>query len=140
MYFSDMKEGIKSVFVYILIIFSTLSIFSSSVQFPNSFTYLLATILLLSLTVMVACPLLNFLTIKCQFPTFFLMSLLLLTGVMYLLKLFMTDFYIEQYMFEGMQLGNIQINSFEVIPLMTIGIVAVIVSFFAAIYRELDSK
>lgn len=67
------------------------------------------------------------------------MGSLVLVGVFYVLKLFMIDFYIEGYMFEGMDWGFIQLSSFEVIPLISIVLCSFIVSFVAAFYRELDS-
>jgi len=97
------------------------------------------TIIILALTLMVSPPLLNFLTIKSKFPTFFLMSTILLIGVMFLLKTFMTDFYIETYTFEQTNIGTLQINSFEVTSLISIIGFSVVTSLFAALYRVLDN-
>ncbi len=133
-----MKVGIKSLLVYVLIIFMFLNIFGEGIKLPSSGLYLAATIFLLALTIMIACPVLNFLTIKCKFPTFFLMSSLLLTGVFYLLKIFMTDFYLEEFMFEGMEIGTLVVKDFVVTPLITIIATSVSISLIAGIYRELD--
>lgn len=131
---------IKSVWVYGLIIYFVLSFFNEGISLPENPNYLLITILVLSFTVMIACPLLSFLTIKCKFPTFFLMSTLLLVGILFILKMFMIDFYIDTYTFEGVELGTMQIRSFEVIPIISIVVVSLVCSFFCGIYRELDSN
>lgn len=115
-----------------------LNIFGEGIKLPSSGLYLAATIFLLALTIMIACPVLNFLTIKCKFPTFFLMSSLLLTGVFYLLKIFMTDFYLEEFMFEGMEIGTLVVKDFVVTPLITIIATSVSIALIAGIYRELD--
>lgn len=133
-----MKEGLRSFFVYVLIVYFVLSLFGQGLMLPDSFSYLVLTIFLLALTVMVVCPLLSFLTVKCKFPTFFLMSTLLLTGITYLLELFMVGFFVEPYMFEGLDLGSMQISSFEMIPLLVIVVFALFSSFLCALYRELD--
>jgi len=89
---------------------------------------------------MMACPLLSFLTVKCKFPTFFLMASLLLIGMLYMLKIFMIDFYIETFRFDGLDLGSMQVNSFDVVPILSISISAITCAFVCAFYRELDSN
>jgi len=136
-----MKEGIKLFLVYSLIIYFVLSLFKEGIQLPDdNITYLILTIFVLSLTVMMSCPLLSFLTIKCKLPTFFLMTTILLTGILYVLKIFMVDFYVNEFVFNGLELGSIQVKSFEVVPLLSIVISAVVCSFFCTIYRELDTE
>jgi hypothetical protein len=88
---------------------------------------------------MISGPLLKFLTVKANFPTHFLMTALLLVGVFFLLKLFMTGLYINAYTFEGVTLGTIEIASFTVTPVITIISVSVLSSFISSIYKELDS-
>ncbi|MFA7655020.1 MAG: hypothetical protein WCX98_02930 [Candidatus Dojkabacteria bacterium] len=66
------------------------------------------------------------------------MSTLLLVGILYALKLFMIDFYIEEFFFDGLSLGSLQIDSFNVAPIVTIVILAFLISFVSALYRELD--
>jgi hypothetical protein len=135
-----MKEGIRSLFVYSLILFFVFSFFSESLILPESVSYLILTILILSFTVMIACPVLNFLTIKCNFPTFFLMTTLLLVGIIYLLKLFMVGFYIKSYTFAGLDMGELQISEFEVTPIISILFFSVFSSFLCSIYKALDSS
>lgn len=135
-----MKEVLKSLFVYSLILFFVFSFFSNSLILPESTSYLILTILILSFTVMISCPLLEFLTIRCNFLTFFLMSSLLLVGIVYLLKLFMVGFYVEPYMFEGLSLGGLQISEFEVTGIISIVFFSVFSSFLCSIYKALDSS
>ncbi len=134
-----MKKSIKSLLVYLLISYFVFTLFEQAVKLPQKFIYLVLVLVILSFTVMIACPLLNFLTIKCKFPTFLLMSTLLLVGVLYGLKLFMIDFYIEEFLFEGFNLGFIQIESFNVIPIFTISMLAFLVSLLSAFFKEMDT-
>jgi hypothetical protein len=135
-----MKEGIKSLLVYSLIAFFVFSILNQAIILPENPSYILLTVLILTFTIMISCPILSFLTVKCKFPTFFLMTTLLLIGILYLLKLFMVGFYIDTYMFEGLDLGGMQIAPFEVVPLLSIALFSVVTSFICSLYRELDSS
>ena len=134
-----MKNTLRLFFIYALILFVVMQIFERGILFPSGGVYMFATILVLTLTLMVCAPLLHFLTVKSKFPTFFLMSSILLVGVMFLLKTFMTDFYIETYTFDQTDIGTLQINSFIVTPLISIIGFSVITSLFASIYRSLDN-
>ena len=135
-----MKEVIRYIFVYSLILFFVFSFFADSFILPESSSYLILTILILSFTVMISCPLLSFLTIRCNFPTFFLMTALLLIGIIYLLKLFMVGFYIEAYTFQGLELGGLQISEFDVTPIISIVFFSVLSSFLCSIYKALDTS
>lgn len=135
-----MKEVLRFLYVYSLILFFVFTLFSKSLILPESTSYLVLTILILSFTVMISCPLLEFLTIKCNFLTFFLMTSLLLVGIIYLLKLFMVGFYVEPYMFEGLNIGELQISEFEVTPIISIIFFSVFSSFLCSIYKVLDSS
>lgn len=134
-----MRNTLRLFLVYTLIIFVVMKLFERGIIFPSGGIYMFATIIILTLTLMVSPPLLHFLTIKSKFPTFFLMSSLLLVGVMFLLKAFMTDFYIETYTFGQTDIGTLQINSFEVTSLISIIGFSVVTSLFAALYRVLDN-
>ena len=59
--------------------------------------------------------------------------------VLYGLKLFMIDFYIEEFLFEGFNLGFVQIESFDVIPIFTIFMLAFLVSLLSAFFKEMDT-
>lgn len=134
-----MKNTLRLFLVFLLIIFVVMQIFERGILFPSGGIYMFMTIFVLALTLMISTPLLHFLTIKSKFPTFFLMSSILLVGVMFLLKTFMTDFYIETYTFEQTDIGTLQINSFIVTPLISIIGFSVITSLFASIYKSLDN-
>ncbi|MDD4382097.1 MAG: hypothetical protein PHE21_02005 [Candidatus Dojkabacteria bacterium] len=133
-----MKNNVRLFFVYILIIFFVFGIFEQGIVLPSFGIYLVATVILLSLTLMVSTPLLNFLTVKAKFLTYFLMSSILMIGVLFLLKSLMTDFYINEYLFEGINIGTLEIKSFTVSPVVTICSYSIVTSLIASIYRELD--
>lgn len=132
-----MKETFKSLFVNLFIIYFVLSVLQGFVL-PTIPVYFVATLLILAFVIMIVCPLLNFLTIKCNFPTFLFMSTILLGGILFLLKIFMTDLYIEEYLFKDMSIGNIEINGFVVKPIASIAIFSFLTSLLSGIYRELD--
>ncbi|MBU1119729.1 hypothetical protein KKA50_00815 [Patescibacteria group bacterium] len=134
-----MKQFIKSLFVYFLILFFVIGLFNKGIVLPTIPLYFFVSILILTLTVMVAGPLLKFLTIKANFPTHFLMSAILLVGVFFLLKIFMTGLYINDYVFEGISWGTIEIASFVVTPTITIVGVSLLSALICSIYKELDS-
>lgn len=134
-----MKQFLKSLLVYFFILFFVIGFFKKGLVLPTTTFYLLATLFILSFTEIVVSPLLKFLTIKLNFFTFFLMSSILLTGVFYLLKIFMTGLYINTYIFEGAELGTLQISSFTVTPIITIIGVSIFSSLICSIYKELDS-
>jgi hypothetical protein len=135
-----MKETLKSLLVYSLVVYFVFSLFSEGILLPENPSYIVLTVLVLSFTIMVSCPLLSFLTVKCKFPTFFLMTTILLVGITYVLKLFMVGFFIETYMFEGLDFGGMQIKSFEVTPIVTIIAFSVVSSFICSLFRELDTR
>lgn len=116
-----------------------MTIFAKGIIMPTDSLYFILTILVLAFTLMIAEPFLKFLTIKCNFLTFFIMASLLLIGVMFLLKLFMVGFYIKEFTFEGMILGSLNINSFVISPIATIISSSVITALIGSIYKTADS-
>lgn len=68
------------------------------------------------------------------------MGTIILGGVLYILKMFMVDFAINEFVFKEMQVGTFQINEFMVTPIISIVIVSFFTSFLTAIYKELDKK
>lgn len=107
---------------------------------PEIELYYVATLLVLSMGVMITKPLLKFLTIKVNFLTYFLMSSILLVGIFFLLEIFMTGFFIETVIFEGINLDFLQINGFEVIPVITILLISVLSSFLSTIFFTLGKS
>ena len=135
-----MKEGTKLVLIGMLINFFVLSLFKDAFHLPGSFLYLFLTLFAAGIALLSACPVLNFLTVKCNFITFLLMGTLILTGVLYLMNLVMVDFSVNEFIFAGSKIGNIQINEFKVIPLVSIAIGSFLTSFLTSIYKELDRQ
>ncbi len=134
-----MKQFIKSLLAYFFILFFVISMFNKGMILPKDTIYFIITLLVLTLTIMIVEPFLKFLTIKSNFLTFFIMSSLLLIGVFFLLKLFMTGFYINQFTFEGLVLGSIQIKNFIVSPVVTIVATSVATGLISSIYKVADS-
>lgn len=133
-----MKNFLKSLIVYFALIFLSVSLFSDGIVLPEEGVYFVATILILALTVLISEPLLKFLTIRVNFITMFLMSSLLLIGVFFLLKLFMTGFYINEYTFEEIALGTLNISSFVVKPTLTIIFSSITSALFCSTFKGLD--
>ncbi|MBP8979351.1 hypothetical protein KBG23_02640 [Candidatus Dojkabacteria bacterium] len=135
-----MKEGTKLVFVSMLVFYFLLSLFQANIHLPSSPIYLFIVLLAGGLALLVTCPILNFLTIKCNFLTFLVMGTLLLTGVLYLMKMFMVDFAINDFVFEGLRSGSLEIKKFTAPPIVSIVLVSFLSSFLMSIYKELDRK
>jgi uncharacterized membrane protein YvlD (DUF360 family) len=134
-----MKETIKNLFVYVLIFFLVLSMFTGIVL-PENIAYLLATLAILSLAMMIAKPFLTFLTIKVNFVTLFLVGSLLIFGCMFLLESLMTGFTIENEMFTGVTFGSIVIKDFEMVPIVSMAGVAIVGSLMCSLFHELDKN
>lgn len=132
-----MKETIKNLFVYIFIFYMVLSIFPGIIL-PINIAYVLATLIVLSLGMMIAKPFLTFLTVKVNFITMFLVGSLLIFGTMFLLESLMPGFEIEKEMFSGFNFGSIVIQEFEMVPMVSIGGVALVGSFMCSLFHELD--
>ena len=135
-----MKEGTKLVFVGMLVLFFVLSLFKEAFHLPVSFLYLFLTLLSGGIGLLLACPILNFLTVKCNFITFLLIGTLILTGILYLMNMVMVDFTVNEFLFSGLKIGNMQVNESKVIPIISIAIASLLTSFLTAIYKELDRK
>lgn len=135
-----MKEGVKLTLVGMLVYYFFMSIFDQAFKLPTSSMYLLIVLLVGGIGLLFACPFLNFLTIKCNFLTYLLMGTIFLAGITFLLKMFMIDFSINEFLFNEMKLGTVQINEFKVSPLVSICVVSFLTSFVTGIYKELDKK
>lgn len=134
-----MKLFIRSLLTYFFVMFFITTVLSKGITMPSETLYLVATLLILAFTVIVVSPILKFLTIKSNFLTFFLMSALLLFGVFLLLKMFMVGFFVKEYVFDGLVLGSLQIQTFTVSSVLTMGIASILSALICAIYREVDS-
>lgn len=136
---ANMKQFIKSLLANFFILFFVVSLFKDGIVLPKISLYLFATLLILTMTVLIASPLLKFLTIKRNFITHFIITTLLLIGVFFLLKTFMTGLFINSYTFKELTFASLQINSFTVNPVLTIVSVSLLSSLICSIYEELDS-
>jgi len=135
-----MKEGTKLVLVGMLILYFFMSLFNQAYYLPTSFLYLFIILLIGGIVLLAVCPFLNFLTVKCNFITFVLMGTILLGGVLYVLKMFMVDFAIEDFVFQELKIGTLQINEFTFTPILSIVSVSLLTSLLTGIYKELDRK
>ncbi len=135
-----MKEGIKLFFVNILALFFVLSLFSESFHLPFSLIYLLATLSIGSVALIITCPFLNFLTVKCNFITYLLMGTIILGVFLYIMNLFMIDYAVKEFTFSGFTFGNFIFKEFEVLPIVSIAVASLSTTFLVAIYKELDRR
>lgn len=107
---------------------------------PEITVYFFSTLFVLSMGVMMTDPFLNFLTIKVNILTYWLMSSILLTGITYLLKIFMTGFFIEKSEFSGASFDFLEISGFEINPLLTIILFSVVSGLISTIFYALEKS
>jgi len=110
------------------------------ITIPSNTVYLIATLVMLSITVFLSTKVLKFLTIKLNFITRFLMTAILSLGVFYILEAFMPGFKIGEYTFEGLNSGQLVIHSFQVTPILTMIFGSVIFSFISSILQSLEKS
>ena len=110
------------------------------ITIPSNTVYLIATLIMLSLTVFLSTKVLKFLTIKLNFITRFLMTIILSLGVFYILEEFLPGFRIEEYIFEGLNSGQLVIHSFQVTPILTMVFGSVIFSFVSSTLQSLEKS
>jgi hypothetical protein len=130
---------LKNLLLLLLVFFFTTTIFTGIVM-PTITVYFIATLIVLSIGVMLTKPFLDFLTIKVNFLTYFLMSGLITIGVTFLLKIFMTGFFVESSYFSGLNLDFLLINDFEITPTLTIVLFSVLSAFISAIFYILEKS
>jgi hypothetical protein len=107
---------------------------------PTNPIYLISCLLILSITVFLSSGILNFLTIRENFITNFIMTSLLCFGGFFLIQQFMPGFNIEEYTFEGISTGNLVIHSFPVTVLITMVFGSVSYSFLSSILKVLEKS
>ncbi|HNW23610.1 MAG TPA: hypothetical protein PKH06_02505, partial [Candidatus Dojkabacteria bacterium] len=83
-------------------------------------------------------PGINFLTIRENFITSFIMTLLLGVGTFFLIQQFMPGFNIEVYEFEGINTGNLVIHPFTITVLITMVIGSFSHSLISSIFKVLE--
>ena len=134
-----MKNYFKNLFVLLLIFFFTSTVFEG-IQMPDITIYAILTLIILATGIMITKPLLKFLTIKTNFLTHILMSSLITIGIVFLLKIFMTGFTVVSTQFSGINIGFLQINDFELSPVLTIIVFSVVSCFMSSIFYLIDES
>jgi uncharacterized membrane protein YvlD (DUF360 family) len=129
----------KNLLLLLLIFFFTTTIFTGIVM-PIISLYFIATLVVLSIGIMLTRPLLGFLTIKVNFLTYLLMSSIITVGITFLLRIFMTGFFVENSYFNGASFDFLEINSFELNPILTIVLFGVVSAFISTLFYVLDKS
>jgi uncharacterized membrane protein YvlD (DUF360 family) len=88
--------------------------------------------------IMLTKPFLDFLTIKINFLTYFLMSGIITVGITFLLKIFMTGFFVESSEFAGLNLDFLHVEGFQVSWIFTIILFAVLSAFISTVFYSLE--
>lgn len=107
-----MKKGVFDLVLYIFS-FVFVLLFFSNVKLPEDIVYLASTLLVVGLGVVLAKPILNFLTVKVVFLTRLVAVTLILLGVFYALETFMPGFFVENLVFQETDWGWLSLKSFE---------------------------
>lgn len=136
-YLYIMKKFLRNLIQYMLGGFLVLSLLRG-VSIPTNGIYLIATLFILAITVFLASAILNFLTIRENFITSFIMTLLLGVGTFFLIQQFMPGFNIEVYEFEGINTGNLVIHPFTITVLITMVIGSFSHSLISSIFKVLE--
>lgn len=134
-----MKKFFRNLIQFLLISYVILGLFDGIVL-PTNPSYIFATVLVLSIGMLMVSVILKFLTIKENFITTFIMSSLIVLGFFFLLDFFMTGFYIENSTFNGLEMGSLIVNSMEMTPIITMIIASVCASFLVAILSVLEKS
>jgi hypothetical protein len=68
------------------------------------------------------------------------MSGLITIGITFLLKIFMTGFFVENSYFNGVNLDFLLVNGFEINPIFTIILFSVLSAFISTIFYVLEKS
>lgn len=134
-----MGKALSRLIQYCLVGYFVLTIFEG-ITLPTSYIYLTATFILFAMAIFLSSAILNFLTIKENFITAFLMTTILCIGVFFFMEAFMTGFEIETYQFEGINTGNLVIHPFEVTKVLTMVFGSLLYSSVTSILNVLDKS
>lgn len=134
-----MKETIKNLFLYILVFYFVISLFSG-ITMPIDLVYVIATLVILSLAMMIAKPLLTFLTVRVNFLTLFLVGSVLVFSSMLLLESLMPGFTVSNDSFTGVTFGSIVVNDFEMTSMAVMAASSVIGAFLCSLFYTLDKN
>ena len=134
-----MEKFFRNLIQYMLSAYFVITILKG-ITIPTNVIYLVSTLVLLSLTVFISSKVLKFLTIKLNFITRLLMTSILSFGVFYILQEFMPGFKIEEYIFEGLNSGQIVIHTFNVTTTLTMVFGSVLFSFISSVLQSLEKN
>ncbi len=134
-----MGRYFKNLLLFFLISFFTTTLFSGIVM-PEIVLYFIATLFVLSMGIIMTEPFLKFLTIKINFLTYWLMSSIILTGITFLLKIFMTGFFVENSKFSGISLDFLVISGFEISSIFTIILFSILTAFVGTLFYVLEKS
>ena len=134
-----MKKFLRNLIQFMLISYVILGLFDGIVL-PTNPLYIFATLLILSIGMLMVSAILKFLTIKENFITTLVMSSLIVLGFFFLLDFFMIGFYIESSTFNGFDLGSLILNSMEMTPVITMIVASVCASLLVSILSVLEKS
>lgn len=134
-----MKRFLRHLIVYFLVSYFVFGIYGG-VVLPSNIIYLIATLFLLVIAISMASPVLKFIAVSENFLTIFVVSSLLSFGMLYLLKMFMVGFSIEEYEFSGLAMGTVVVNSFIMSPIVSMVCISLTASFVISILSLLEKS
>lgn len=134
-----MEKFFRNLIQYMLSAYFVITILKG-ITIPTNVIYLVSTLVLLSLTVFISSKVLKFLTIKLNFITRLLMTSILSFGVFYILQEFMPGFKIEEYVFQGLNSGQIVIHTFNVTTTLTMIFGSILFSFISSVLQSLEKN
>jgi len=134
-----MEKFFRNLIQYMLSAYFVITILKG-ITIPTNVIYLVSTLVLLSLTVFISSKVLKFLTIKLNFITRLLMTSILSLSVFYILQEFMPGFKIEEYIFEGLNSGQIVIHTFNVNTTLTMVFGSALFSFISSVLQSLEKN
>ncbi|NLZ24357.1 hypothetical protein GX888_01225 [Candidatus Dojkabacteria bacterium] len=134
-----MKNFLRKLIQYLLVAYFVLTLFEN-ITLPLNFFYHFSCIFAIAIIIFFSSFILNFLTIKENFLTCFLMTLILSIGIFFLLKAFMPGFFIQSFTFEGIDTRSLVIHNFEVTVVYTIIIASMAYSFITALLNTLEKN
>lgn len=134
-----MEKFFRNLIQYMLSAYFVITILKG-ITIPTNVIYLVSTLVLLSLTVFISSKVLKFLTIKLNFITRLLMTSILSLSVFYILQEFMPGFKIEEYIFEGLNSGQIVIHTFNVTTTLTMIFGSILFSFISSVLQSLEKN
>lgn len=132
-----MKVHVKNFLISLLVFFFTTTIFTG-ILIPPTDVNIISSLVVFSIAIMLAKPLLDFLTIKINFLTYFLMSSIVLICAVFLLSALMPGFLVDTTYFAGLDLSFVKIAEFEITPIFTNVFFSITSGFILTIFYSLE--